>query len=179
MHGRRTALLVSVVVGALGLAACGSSSSSPTTTSAAPTTTGGSTATTAGTGAPTTSSKLCTDLADLSTQEQGLVSAEQTASGASGSLPALQSYAAQAKSTFDQTGPRITADLAGTPTIVRSAWSTLQPQLDQLFESAVTATSLPAFARAASSIETANSFLGSNQTLTAFTKAACPSAAAG
>jgi hypothetical protein len=168
------------VVGALGLAACGSSSSSTTTTAAAPTTTsGGVTPTTTGSGTATSTSTLCRDLADLSTQEEGLVRAQQTATDASGSLSALQSYAKQAKSAFDRSGPRITADLATSPTIVQSAWSTLQPQLDQLVESAATSTSVPAFARAASSIETSNSFLASDQTLTAFTKAACPTAAAG
>jgi hypothetical protein len=181
MHARRTAVLALSVVGALGLAACGSSSTSTTTTAAAPTTTGGVTPTTTGSGSgtATSSSTLCRDLADLSTQEEGLVRAQQTATDGSGSLSALQSYAKQAKSAFDQSGPRITADLATSPTIVRSAWSTLQPQLDQLVQSAATSTSVPAFARAASSIETSNSFLASDQTLTAYTKAACPTAVAG
>jgi hypothetical protein len=184
MHARRTAVLAVTVLGTLGLAACGSSTSAPSTTAATPPTTGanppttgatGSTATTSVPSGPAaTTSTLCGDLTDLSKEEEGLVSAEQTATNPSGSLPALQSYARQAKSSLDQTGTKITAELASSPTIVQSAWSTLQPQLDQLFESAVTSTSLPAFARAASSIQAANSFLASNQTLTAFTKATCP-----
>jgi len=187
MHARRTAVLAVTVLGTLGLAACGSSTSAPSTTAATPPTTGanppttgatGSTGSTATTSVPSgpaaTTSTLCGDLTDLSKEEEGLVSAEQTATNPSGSLPALQSYARQAKSSLDQTGTKITAELASSPTIVQSAWSTLQPQLDQLFESAVTSTSLPAFARAASSIQAANSFLASNQTLTAFTKATCP-----
>jgi len=192
MHARRTAILAISFFGALGLAACGSSTATTattattaghtaTTTATTPSTTAGSTATTATTapGGTTATSRLCGDLADLSKEEQGLVSAEQTATGPSGSLSGLQSYAKQAKSTFDKTGTKVTEDLASSPGIVQSAWSTLQGQIDQVFESAMTSPTLQAFTRAASSIESTNTFLGSNQTVTAFIKAVCPSGPAG
>ena len=192
MHARRTAILAISFFGALGLAACGSSTATTattattaghtaTTTATTPSTTAGSTATTATTapGGTTATSRLCGDLADLSKEEQGLVSAEQTATGPSGSLSGLQSYAKQAKSTFDKTGTKVTEDLASSPGIVQSAWSTLQGQIDQVFESAMTSPTLQAFTRAVSSIESTNTFLGSNQTVTAFIKAVCPSGPAG
>jgi len=164
MHQRRTTALVLIVLGALGAAACGSSSSSAPTT-AAPTT-----PTTAQViGAP--SAGLCAEIAQFSKQEQGLVSAD---GGASNSLGGLHSYAGKSKQAFDQAAPRITTDLASAPPAVQSAWATLQPQVDQLFTAAMTATSLDGFARAAGSIESTNAFINANDTLSRFVQGACP-----
>ena len=194
MQKRHTATLAILALGALGLSACGSTSSSsaPTTTGASVSTTtatmtpgaGVSTTTTAH-GSPTTSaggtapSGLCADIATFSKQEQGLVTAEQSAGSSSASLSALQSYAKQSKADFDKVAPKITADLSSAPTIVQKAWASLQPQVDQLFQAAATATSMDGFTRAAASVESTNGFSSANATLSTFAKGACPATSGG
>ena len=194
MQKRHTATLAILALGVLGLSACGSTSSSsaPTTTGASVSTTtatmtpgaGVSTTTTAH-GSPTTSvggtapSGLCADIATFSKQEQGLVTAEQSAGSSSASLSALQSYAKQSKADFDKVAPKITADLASAPTIVQKAWASLQPQVDQLFQAAATATSMEGFTRAAASVESTNGFSSANATLSTFAKGVCPATSGG
>ena len=194
MQKRHTATLAILALGVLGLSACGSTSSSsaPTTTGASVSTTtatmtpgaGVSTTTTAH-GSPTTSvggtapSGLCADIATFSKQEQGLVTAEQSAGSSSASLSALQSYAKQSKADFDKVAPKITADLASAPTIVQKAWASLQPQVDQLFQAAATATSMDGFTRAAASVESTNGFSSANATLSTFAKGVCPATSGG
>ena len=194
MQKRHMAALSILALGVLGLSACGSTSSSsaPTTTGASVSTTtatmtpgaGVSTTTTAH-GSPTTSvggtapSGLCADIATFSKQEQGLVTAEQSAGSSSASLSALQSYAKQSKADFDKVAPKITADLASAPTIVQKAWASLQPQVDQLFQAAATAPSMEGFTRAAASVESTNGFSSANATLSTFAKGVCPATSGG
>ena len=178
MRKRQAALLGVTALAILGLSSCGSSTSSTSTT----TTTSGPTPSTSGAAPPATgagganTARLCADIAAFSQQEQGLVTAEQTAGSASGSVNALQSYAKKSKAAFDQSAARITSGLASAPPIVQSAWATLQPQMEQFFQAAATATSLSGFTRAATSIEATNGFISANQTLSAFTRGVCPTA---
>ena len=176
-RSHRGAVLAVTALGALGLAACGSSSTTSPTTVPAPAS-GGSPPTTAAVigGA---SAGLCADIAAFSKQEQGLLTAEQAAGGSAGSLASLRSYAARAKPDFDRTASRITDGLASAPPFVQSAWVALQPQVDQLFTAATSATSLPAFVRAAGSIASTNGFITANQTLSTFAQGACPTGAKG
>jgi len=165
MNGQRTVVVALAALASVALAACGSSS---------PTTSGGAGATTTTAAGTTAASGLCADIASFSKQEQGLVTAEQSAGGASGSITALRGYAKQSKAAFDNVAPKISADLATAPASVQSAWSSLQPQVDQLFEAATSATNLSGFARAANSIEATNSFANANETLSMFARSACP-----
>ncbi len=173
MHTRRAVVPVVIVLAALGLASCStspSSSPSSTTAGAAPSTTGVSTSTaTAGPTGPSTTARLCSDLTAFEQQEQDL-----TAVAPSDAVSTLQAVAAQAKAAFVRGGPRITDDLATAPEIVQTAWSTIQPQFDQVIEAAATATSLPAFIRAIAPIESSNTYTGANQTLSAYASAVCP-----
>jgi hypothetical protein len=163
MHMRRAALLGAAALGSLGLAACSSGpSSTATTTDAVPTTA----AAIGGQGG------LCSDIAAFAKQEQGLVTAA-AAGGSSGSVSALRSYAKQSKGAFDRIAPRITDDLASAPEPVRSAWTSLVPQLDELYEAGATATSVAGYNRAAGSIESTTGFIAANAALSTYAKAAC------
>ena len=164
MHMRRAALLGAAALGSLGLAACSSGpSSTATTTDAVPTTA----AAIGGQGG------LCSDIAAFAKQEQGLVTAAAAAGGSSGSVSALRSYAKQSKGAFDRIAPRITDDLASAPEPVRSAWTSLVPQLDELYEAGATATSVAGYNRAAGSIESTTGFIAANAALSTYAKAAC------
>ena len=174
---RRLTVLSVVAIGAVGLTGCsGSSSSSPTTgataTTAPPATAGPLTTGASGAG-------LCADEAALATDVQDFVTAQQGSGGTTGSLAALQAAARRAKQAVDTTAPTLTADLAGAPSIVQSAWSSLQPQLDQLFASALGATDVAGFARSAAAVESSNAFTSANATLRAYAQGTCPATVGG
>ncbi|MGA2835364.1 MAG: hypothetical protein ABSF84_02085 [Acidimicrobiales bacterium] len=173
--GRRAAVVAVATFGALGLPACASSSSSAPSTTAT-----GATVTTAGSASSTTASGavpngLCALISAFSRQELGLGAAAETAGGSSGDLAALTTYARQSKAAFDQAAPEITAGLSTAPAIVRSSWATLVPLVDRLFAAATTAASVGGFTSTADSIESTNAFTSADQTVSAFTKGACPS----
>ncbi len=177
MDGRRLAVLALVTLGAVGLTACGGSSSSSPSTATPTSTTPPATAGPITTGA--SGSGLCADVAALAGQEQDFVTAQERVGGTTGNLAALQASAHQSKQAFDETAPKLTADLAGAPSVVQSAWSSLQPQVDQLFASALGATDLSSFARSAAAVEASNSFTSANATVRAYAQGACPASAGG
>jgi len=186
MGARRALLATLSLAAALGLAACGSASSSSTTTTTTVTKSGGSSTTaaggTSGTGgpsstgaAPSTTSPaaahgLCADITTFSKQQQGLSAA------GGGSLSALRTYARQAKTEFDHIAPAIAQDLATAPANVQSAWASVVPQIDQLFQSAVTTPSAAAFQQNGTAIESSPGFMAANQTLNTYAGVACPTA---
>jgi len=163
MHTPRATLLGVVALGSLGLAACSSGSSSTATTAAVPTTAA----------AISGPAGLCTDIANFARQEQGLVTAAAAAGGSSGSVSTLRRYAKQSQEAFDRIAPKITADLSSAPAPVQSAWTSLVPQLHQLYQSGATATTVSGYNRAAASIESTSAFAAANAALSSYTKAAC------
>jgi hypothetical protein len=158
--GHRRALLATVsILAAVGLTACsaGSSSSATTTTAASATSTSG---------APSSAHGLCADITAFTTEQQGL-------SGGS-SLASLKSYAARSKTLFDKIAPTIAKDLATAPAAVRSAWATVVPTMDRVYEAAAKATSATGFQNAGEAIESTAAYSAAKQALDNYTKTACP-----
>ena len=169
---RRVAGVAVGILAACGLAACGSGTSS-TATTGSPTVGSPPTAPPA---IGSASAGLCAEVATVIAQQEGLGRAGQAVGTAPGDVDALHAYARTTKLAFDKVAPRITADLGSAPGVVRAAWSSLQPQVDQLLVAGASADSVAAFTRAAAVVRSSNAFVGASQPVNAFTHGACRTA---
>ena len=162
--GHRRVLLASMaMVAAVGLAACGGGTSSSSTTTERPASPSTSGAPSAG---ATSAHGLCTDIAAFTTEQQGLTGGS--------SLASLKVYAARSKALFDKIAPAIAQDLASAPASVRSAWATVVPAMDRVYEAAAQATSTTGFQNAGEAIESTTAYGAARQVLDNYTKTACP-----
>lgn len=176
MRLHRTAALAVTALAGLGLAACSSATSTTAATGRSSTATSGGSSPTSRLAIGGASASLCSEVATVTTQQHGLAAAGQASGTAPESVTVLHAYGRTTKLEFDQIAPRITADLATAPQVVRAAWSSLQPQVDQLLVAGASAASVPAFTRDAAVVETSNGFVSASQTLSAFTHGACRTA---
>ena len=171
-HVRRAAGVAVGILAACGLAACGSGTASTATTGSP----AGGSPPTAPPAIGSASVGLCAEVATVIAQQEGLGTAGQAVATTPGNVDALHAYARTTKLAFDKVAPRITADLASAPRVVQAAWSSLQPQVDQLLAAGASATSVPAFTQVAAGIQSSNAYVSDAQTVNAFTHGACRTA---
>jgi hypothetical protein len=158
--GPRRALLATLsILAAAGLAACSSGAPSSTATTAA-------TSSPSTSGTSTSARGLCADINAFTTEQQGL--------GGGTSLASLKAYALKSKSFFDKIAPAIAKDLATAPAAVRSAWATVVPDMDRVYDSAAKATSASGFQQTGQAIESSTAYTAARQALDNYTKTACP-----
>jgi hypothetical protein len=159
--GHRRALLATLsVLVATGLTACGGTSSS-TATTASPSPSSTSAASSA------SGHGLCADISAFTSEQQGLA--------AGSTLASLKAYAARSKTLFDRIAPAIAKDLDTAPASVRSAWATVVPAMDRVYDAAAKATSATGFQNAGEAIESTAAYSAAKQALDNYTKTACPS----